>query len=263
MLIAIQQRTQQLRNSFAELERASQTKSEFLTNMSHELRTPLNAIIGFADALLDDDETTLSNYQQDRLGRIRDSGQQLLDMINSLLDLSRMEAGKMQLHFTEFAPREVAEEVLNLLEPLMHRKHLQSQLVAQGRAFTCRLDRDKLRQMLINLLGNAIKFTPEGGAISVTLSRDGDWFQLAVHDTGVGIAADHLEKIFKAFQQVDSSVTRSYAGTGLGLALVRLTTHFLKGRVEVRSQIDKGSTFTLFLPLDPESIEDAEKELLG
>jgi len=263
MLIAIQQRTQQLRNSFAELERASQTKSEFLTNMSHELRTPLNAIIGFADALLDDDETTLSDYQQDRLGRIRDSGQQLLDMINSLLDLSRMEAGKMQLHFTEFAPREVAEEVLNLLEPLMHRKQLQSQLVAQGRVFTCRLDRDKLRQMLINLLGNAIKFTPEGGAISVTLSRDGDWFQLAVHDTGVGIAADHLEKIFKAFQQVDSSVTRSYAGTGLGLALVRLTTHLLKGRVEVRSQIDKGSTFTLFLPLDPESIEDGEKELLG
>ena len=117
--------------------------------------------------------------------------------------------------------------------------------------------------MLINLLGNAIKFTPEGGAISVTLSRDGDWFQLAVHDTGVGIAADHLEKIFKAFQQVDSSVTRSYAGTGLGLALGRLTTHLLKGRVGVRSQIDKGSTFTLFLPLDPESIEDGEKELLG
>ena len=133
-----------------------------------------------------------------------------------------MEAGKMQLHFTEFAPREVAEEVLNLLEPLMHRKHLQSQLVAQGRAFTCRLDRDKLRQMLINLLGNAIKFTPEGGAISVTLNRDGDWFQLAVHDTGVGIAADHLEKIFKAFQQVDSSVTRSYAGTGLGLSLIHI-----------------------------------------
>ena len=140
---------------------------------------------------------------------------------------------------------------------------MQSQLVAQGHVFTCRLDRDKLRQMLINLLGNAIKFTPEGGAISIALSRHGNWFQLAVQDTGVGIAADHLEKIFKAFQQVDSSVTRSYAGTGLGLALVQLTTHLLKGRIEVRSQTEKGSTFTLFLPLDPESIEGGEKELLG
>ena len=149
MLIAIQQRTQQLRNSFAELERASQTKSEFLTNMSHELRTPLNAIIGFADALLDDDETTLSNYQQDRLGRIRDSGQQLLDMINSCWIYHAWKPeDAAALH--RVCSEEVAEEVLNLLEPLMHRKHLQSQLVAQGRAFTCRLDRDKLRQMLIN-----------------------------------------------------------------------------------------------------------------
>jgi signal transduction histidine kinase len=174
-----------------------------------------------------------------------------------------MEAGKMQLHFTDFAPKEVAEEVLNLLEPLMQRKHLQSQLVAQGTAFTCRLDRDKLRQILINLLGNAIKFTPEGGAISITIRRHGNWFQLAVHDTGVGIAADHLEKIFKAFQQIDSSVTRSYAGTGLGLALIQLTTHLLKGRIEVHSQVDNGSTFTLFLPLDLESPEADEKELLG
>ena len=255
MLIAIQQRTQQLRNSFAELERATQTKSEFLTNMSHELRTPLNAIIGFADALLEDDETAVSDYQHDRLGRIRDSGQQLLEMINSLLDLSRMEAGQMQLHFTEFAPREVAEEVLGLLEPLTQRKHLQAQLIAQGELFHCRLDRDKLRQMLINLLGNAIKFTPEGGAISVTLSRQGDHFRLAVHDTGIGIAPEHLDRIFQAFQQVDSSVTRSYAGTGLGLALVQLTARLLQGRIEVQSQVSRGSTFTLHLPLDPEGTE--------
>lgn len=255
MLIAIQQRTQQLRNSFAELERATQTKSEFLTNMSHELRTPLNAIIGFADALLEDDETAVSDYQRDRLGRIRDSGQQLLEMINSLLDLSRMEAGQMQLHFTEFAPREVAEEVLGLLEPLTQRKHLQAQLIAQGELFHCRLDRDKLRQMLINLLGNAIKFTPEGGAISVTLSRQGDHFRLAVHDTGIGIAPEHLDRIFQAFQQVDSSVTRSYAGTGLGLALVQLTARLLQGRIEVQSQVSRGSTFTLHLPLDPEGTE--------
>ncbi len=260
MLSTIQQRTQQLRSSFRELELVTKAKGDFLTNMSHELRTPLNAIIGFADALLEDDEAPMSDYQRDRLERIRDSGQKLLEMINSLLDLSRIEAGKMQLHLTEFAPRDVAEEVCALLEPLVQRKRLHSHI--QAEQFTCQSDAHKVRQMLINLIGNAIKFTPEGGTITVRISCQHEWFQIEVEDNGIGIPPEHLENIFQTFRQVDSSVTRSHAGTGLGLALVERMTRLLQGRVEVKSQPTQGACFTLYLPLRPEPSTISPPQLL-
>ena len=246
-----------------EAEAANLAKTAFLAHMSHELRTPLNAVIGMAETLKAEVFGPLGPKQMEYAGDIAGAGSHLLELINDLLDLARIEAGEATLDEETVSVDDIVRPAISIVSARARKAGHVLHLMTPSRPVAVSCDSRKMRQVLINLLGNAIKFTPEGGAISVTLSRDGGWFQLAVHDTGVGIAADHLEKIFKAFQQVDSSVTRSYAGTGLGLALVRLTTHFLKGRVEVRSQIDKGSTFTLFLPLDPESIEDAEKELLG
>lgn len=232
-----------------ELEAATRIKSEFLASMSHELRTPLNAIIGFAEALLDvDEDNPLTDYQGDRLQRVHKSGKHLLELINSILDLSKIEAKKMQVNVMKFNLRELLDDVLGLMESLVANKPIELELRMETNLEEYQSDQDKIRQITINLLGNAIKFT-EQGSITVTVTTVEESVEIAVQDTGCGIPQSQLQTIFESFRQVDGSETRHYEGSGLGLALVQSMSRLLGGDVSVSSIENEGSTFTVALPL--------------
>ena len=222
----------------------------YLTNMSHELRTPLNAIIGFTEVLLESKgEEPLSEYQIDRLDRILKSGRHLLELINSLLDLSKIEAGQMEIQQTNFQLENLLRDVMEWLEPLLQEKPLQHELVfPENQQFTLFSDSGKLRQVLINLLGNAIKFTEPGGRIEIRSTQDESGIYVAIQDSGCGIAEEQQQHIFKVFHQVKSSGIPPQKGTGLGLALVQSLMELLGGSVSLKSTVGKGSTFTLHLP---------------
>jgi signal transduction histidine kinase len=244
----IRERTELLESSNRQLDQASRNKGMYLTNMSHELRTPLNAIIGFAEVLLESaKEEPLSEYQIDRLSRILKSGQHLLELINSLLDLSKIEAGQMQIFNSEFQLENLLQDVMEWLEPLLQEKSLQYELVFHSdtpiRLYS---DSGKVRQVLINLLGNAIKFTESGGHIKVSSIHDVTGVSIEIQDTGCGITVDQQQQIFEVFHQVNSSGTLK--GTGLGLALVQSLMKLLGGSVSLKSKYGKGSTFTLYFP---------------
>jgi signal transduction histidine kinase/DNA-binding response OmpR family regulator len=254
---------EQLRELNGELERANRHKSLFLANMSHELRTPLNAIIGFSELLLDDGSgayagATRSNF----LDHIHGSGKHLLDLINDILDLAKVEAGQMELRPEKVRVSEVVKQALATVEPLAEAKRIVMKGHAGG-AGTIVADRGKLKQMLLNLVSNAIKFTPEDGQVTVSGSRGQDAVEIAVADTGIGIAEQDLDRIFTEFQQLDSGPDRQHQGTGLGLALTRRFAELHGGAVRVESSRDGGSTFTLVLPLDARSHRAAEPEPLN
>jgi len=232
----IRERTELLETSNRQLDQASRNKGMYLTNMSHELRTPLNAIIGFAEVLLESGkEEPLSDYQIDRLSRILKSGQHLLELINSLLDLS------------EFQLENLLQDVMEWLEPLLQEKSLQHELVFHSDTpIMLYSDSGKVRQVLINLLGNAIKFTESGGHIKVSSIHDVNGVSIEIQDTGCGITVDQQQQIFEVFHQVNSSGTLK--GTGLGLALVQSLMKLLGGSVSLKSKYGKGSTFTLHFP---------------
>ncbi len=233
-------------------EAANRSKSEFLARMSHEIRTPMNAILGFTDVLLngyDGDEAERNEY----LGTIHSSGQHLLDLINDILDLSKIEAGRMEIERVACSPHQIIFDVVRVLQVRVEQKEI---------SLTCRLneplpeqitsDPAKLRQILMNLVGNAIKFTDEGGVeLRAGLVEVAGQPRLAieVHDTGIGMSADALEKIFQPFAQADSSITRRFGGTGLGLAISRRLAEALGGELEVESELGAGSTFRL--TIDP------------
>ncbi len=244
----VEQQRQYLETANLELEAATRTKSEFLANMSHELRTPLNAIIGFTETLLDaDEDDPLTDYQKDRLNRVNKSGEHLLELINSILDLSKIEARKMQVNAMAFDLEELLREVLGLMEALVANKPIELKLDVMETLPQCRTDQDKIRQILINLLGNAIKFTQEGSVTVIASSQEG-WINIDVADTGCGIPPSQIDTIFEAFRQVDGSETRKYEGTGLGLALVKNMTQLIGGDVSVTSESDSGSTFSITFP---------------
>ena len=244
----IRERTELLETSNRQLDQASRAKGMYLTNMSHELRTPLNAIIGFAEVLLESGkEEPLSDYQIDRLSRILKSGQHLLELINSLLDLSKIEAGQMQIFNSEFQLENLLQDVMEWLEPLLQEKSLQHELVFHSDTpIMLYSDSGKVRQVLINLLGNAIKFTESGGHIKVSSIHDVNGVSIEIQDTGCGITVDQQQQIFEVFHQVNSSGTLK--GTGLGLALVQNLMKLLGGSVSLKSKYGKGSTFTLHFP---------------
>ena len=244
----IRERTELLETSNRQLDQASRAKGMYLTNMSHELRTPLNAIIGFAEVLLESGkEEPLSDYQIDRLSRILKSGQHLLELINSLLDLSKIEAGQMQIFNSEFQLENLLQDVMEWLEPLLQEKSLQHELVFHSDTpIMLYSDSGKVRQVLINLLGNAIKFTESGGHIKVSSIHDVTGVSIEIQDTGCGITVDQQQQIFEVFHQVNSSGTLK--GTGLGLALVQSLMKLLGGSVSLKSKYGKGSTFTLHFP---------------
>ncbi|HII80934.1 MAG TPA: PAS domain S-box protein [Methanosarcina sp.] len=235
-----------------EAETASRTKSEFLANMSHELRTPLNSIIGFSDILLEKIFGELNEKQLKYVNNISISGKHLLGLINDILDLSKVEAGKMDLRYSEFSVGSVFEEVKSTLLPLAQAKTLEIDLKVEPDFEDIQADRSRLTQILYNLVSNAIKFTPEGGRISIQCKKSGTRAIFSVTDTGIGISSEDQKKLFQPFTQIDSSSARQYCGTGLGLVLVKNFVELHGGKIWVESETGKGSSFTFELPIDNE-----------
>ncbi len=229
-----------------ELADANRAKSDFLASVSHELRTPLNAILGFTELMLDDDGLALERRRH-YLETVHTSGKHLLSLINDILDLSKIEAGRMDLQIEDFDASLAIREVLTAVEPLATQGGLQ--LAGQSEpGMRVQADRGKFKQILYNLISNAIKFTDKGGSVEVECHRRENEFILSVADTGIGIAPDDQQRIFDAFQQLDASSERQYKGTGLGLALVRQFVLLHSGRITVQSQLGQGSRFEVCLP---------------
>jgi signal transduction histidine kinase len=234
-----------------QLEQSNRYKSEFLANMSHELRTPLNAILGFSEIMLDATMSLSTGERTEFLRNIHSSGQHLLGLINDILDLAKIEAGKMELHTEELDVAEVLQEVTAILEPMARQQGLNLSLVGTTQARPIKADRSKFKQVLYNLLSNAVKFTPPPGHITLTVKDAADQLTISVHDTGIGIKPEDLPKLFREFEQIDGSYTRRYQGTGLGLALCRRFVQMHGGRIWAESQFGKGSTFTFTVPHEP------------
>ena len=231
-----------------QLETANRHKSEFLANMSHELRTPLNAIIGFSEVLLERLFGELNDKQDDYLKDIHSSGKHLLQLINDILDLSKVEAGRMELEPSTFdLPTAIANAMTLIRERAQKHGIALSQDVGAGLGEIV-ADERKFKQILLNLLSNAVKFTPDGGRIEVTARADADNVSVAVHDTGIGIAHDDQQAVFEEFRQVGRNYTNKQEGTGLGLALTRKFVELHGGRIWLESEPGKGSTFTFTIP---------------
>ena len=246
---ALVQAQEQLRDRALELERASRYKSEFLANMSHELRTPLNSSLILAKLLADNGNGNLNEEQVRFAQTIYSAGNDLLNLINDILDISKVEAGKLELVPEDLPLRRVIEGLARVFEPLARQKHLEFALnVEPNVPASIHTDRQRLEQILKNLLSNAVKFTDKGKVgLTVSANTDG-WIQFAVQDSGIGIAPEQQEKIFDAFHQADGSIARKYGGTGLGLSISRDLTALLGGTLTLTSAPGAGSTFTLSLP---------------
>jgi PAS domain S-box-containing protein len=231
------------------LRSANQLKSEFLANMSHELRTPLNGIIGFSEVLIDGKAGQVSTKQIEYLNDILNSGRHLLQLINDVLDLSKVEAGKMELHPEIFFIHKAVDEVCSVLAPLAQKKNISISKELTPTVDEVTLDLQKLKQMLYNLLSNAVKFSHEGGKVKIRITpHDPSQLKIEIIDEGIGIRAEDFEKLFVEFQQLDSGMARQFEGTGLGLALTKKIVELQRGSIGVDSQPGKGSTFTVILP---------------
>jgi PAS domain S-box-containing protein len=238
-----------LRRQAFQLEQASALKSQFLANVSHELRTPLNAIMGYTHLMLEGVSGEISRQQQDKLSRIDANARHLLAVINDLLDISRIESGKMPVQIERVLLPELIDEVMTEVEPVIAGTRLEVNRELAPVLPEITTDRQKVKQIVLNLLSNALKFTPQG-SVAIRLQHDGeaDEILIAVSDTGIGIAEENQKTIFEAFQQANSSYARRQGGTGLGLTICRRLAHLLDGRITLISRLGEGSTFTLFLP---------------
>ena len=236
---------------YEQIEAANRHKSEFLANMSHELRTPLNAIIGFSDVLLERTFGDVNPKQEQYVSIILTSGRHLLSLINDILDLSKIEAGRMELELTTFDLALAIENTVTLVRDraARHDQNLVLDLAPDLGEYVG--DERKFKQILLNLLSNAVKFTPDGGRIGVWAARTDDAVEISVSDTGIGIAPEDQEAVFEEFRQVGTDYVRKREGTGLGLALTRKFVELHGGKVGVESEPGKGSTFTLTLPVRP------------
>ena len=238
----------EIQDKSRQLEVANQHKSEFLANMSHELRTPLNAIIGFSEVLLERLFGELNDKQEDYLKDIHSSGRHLLQLINDILDLSKVEAGRMELDAATFDLPSAIANAMTLIRERAQRHGITLAFDADPALGEIVADERKFKQILLNLLSNAVKFTPDGGRIEVKAHRDADNVVVAVHDTGIGIAPEDQEAVFEEFRQVGRNYTNKQEGTGLGLALTRKFVELHGGRIWVESEPGKGSTFTFTIP---------------
>jgi signal transduction histidine kinase len=232
-----------------QLELANKHKSEFLANMSHELRTPLNAIIGFSDVMLSGMTGPMPEKQKEFTGDIRDSGKHLLGLINDILDLSKIEAGRMELEVAPFDMRVAMDNAMTLVRTRADRHGIRLESEIAPEIADYEGDERKFKQIMLNLLTNAVKFTPEGGSVTMSAGRLDGSYVFSVKDTGVGIAPDDHEKIFEEFRQVGTDSARKAEGTGLGLTLTRKLVELHGGRIRVESEPGKGSTFTFNLPI--------------
>jgi signal transduction histidine kinase len=240
---------QGLQEKNAELQNAAQAKNRFLANMSHELRTPLNGIIGFSEFLIDEKAGTLNPRQQEYLGDVLNSARHLLQLINDVLDLAKIEAGKMELNPETFSLNKAVKEVWAVIKGIANKKHISVTAKVSPELLQVTLDQQKFKQVLYNLLSNAIKFTEDGGRVDlVAASRGRKQFQVRVRDTGLGIKPVDLKRLFCEFEQLDAGTARRFEGTGLGLALTKKILELQKGSIEVESEFGEGSTFTAVFP---------------
>jgi signal transduction histidine kinase len=239
----------EIQDKSRQLEVANQHKSEFLANMSHELRTPLNAIIGFSEVLLERLFGDINEKQDDYLKDIHSSGRHLLNLINDILDLSKVEAGRMELDLSTFDLPSAIANALTLIRERAQKHGIAMAQNVEPELGDVLADERKFKQILLNLLSNAVKFTPDGGRIDVSARRQGDNIIIAVHDTGIGIAPEDQEAVFEEFRQVGRNYTSKQEGTGLGLALTRRFVELHGGRISVDSKPGQGSTFTFTLPM--------------
>jgi len=265
LLLEIDQRKrieQNIHKKNIELNRANRMKSEFLANMSHELRTPLNAIIGFSEVMLDGLAGEMNAEQLEYTGDIHTSGEHLLVLINDILDLSKVEAGKMKLQLAEVRLAELAQSCLTIVREKASNHGITLKLELEHAPDTAVIDEQKCKQMLFNLLSNAVKFSDRGGtvtlcmrqlvrdAVTATVSADAQqWLAISVEDQGIGIRDADLKLLFQAFQQLENPLTKSHEGTGLGLALVKRLAELHGGGIDVSSRLGKGSCFTIWLPM--------------
>lgn len=241
-------RLEQLAERNLELYQSNRLKSQFLSNVSHELRTPLSSIIGFAE-LLRESASDQGGRQFRYAENIMSSGRMLLGLINDLLDLAKIEAGKLDLHISDINLGELLDNLIDFVRPLADKRSLQLSSSVPAVTPPLRSDAGRIQQILYNLLSNAIKFTPEGGVVELTLEALPDG-TVAIHvrDTGIGIPPEKIETVFETFRQLDGSVTREYGGTGLGLAISRDLSRLLGGELTATSEPGRGSTFTVVLP---------------
>jgi signal transduction histidine kinase len=244
----LEQQRQQIHLTNLQLVRASQLKSQFLATMSHEVRTPMNAIMGFSQILLQGSKGVLTDAHQTMVQRIFDNSHHLLKLLNELLDFSKVETGRVEIEPTLVSLPKLMLETTDELQALAKRKNLQLTTHIQLDDRRIYTDPNRLRQVLVNVISNAIKFTEQGG-VDIYLSDLGEeGVAIAIHDTGIGIAAEHREHIFEAFCQVDQSTTRKQVGTGLGLAITKSLVTLMQGKIEVESRLGSGSIFRIILP---------------
>jgi signal transduction histidine kinase/HAMP domain-containing protein len=244
---------QELEEKSRQLEVANRHKSEFLANMSHELRTPLNAVIGFSEVLLERMFGDVSDKQEEYLQDILASGRHLLSLINDILDLSKIEAGRTELELTDFHLPQAIDNAVTLVRERATRRGITLEVAVDGRLGALRGDERKMKQVLLNLLSNAIKFTPEGGRVEIRAVAADGMVEMSVSDTGVGIAPEDQEAVFEEFRQVGGDSAKKHEGTGLGLTLSRKFVELHGGKIWVKSQVGQGSSFTFTLPLRAEA----------
>jgi len=244
----LQELNENLLTSYQKLKEVDRLKDDFLANMSHELRTPLNAIIGFSGMLMQDPEGRLGGEAKEDLKIIYQNGQSLLGLIDSILDLSKIEAGKMELELEEVDPVPLLDDVKAMAAGLIQGRHLD--LIYERPEGVVRVmgDRNRLRQVFTNLVGNAVKFT-ESGSVQIAADCAGGKFRVRIEDTGIGMSEEELGRLFKPFQQVDGSITRRFGGTGLGLAISQRFMGLMDGRIQATSRKGEGSVFVVEMPL--------------
>jgi diguanylate cyclase (GGDEF)-like protein/PAS domain S-box-containing protein len=269
------ERTEELEKINRELEHTNQLKGKFIANISHELRTPLNSILGFSDVMLEKTFGDLTENQERYVRNIYSSGKHLLELINNMLDIAKIEAGKYEMFYETFSIDDVIGEVMNIMKSFADNKFIEIAVSIGEGVGTITADRVKLKQILYNLLSNAIKFTPEGGMVGIDVSKgenvDGrypwalpgrEFVKFSIWDTGVGIDPEDKDRIFDEFEQVDSSFSREYGGTGLGLALTKKLVELHGGNITVESKLGEGSIFSFMIPVTspveavgPETVE--------
>lgn len=250
--IRVRERTAELAKTMTEAEQANQAKSKFLANMSHELRTPMNAIIGYSEMLIEEAEDIGQDDFVPDLKKIHSAGKHLLSLINDILDLSKIEAGRMELYLETFDIKSLIHETISTIYPLRENNNTTLEFNLAENLGMMYADLTKVRQTLFNLLSNAIKFTKNGKIVldvSSYIVDDKEWISLKVADTGIGMNPDQISKLFQAFTQADASTTRKFGGTGLGLAITKKFCQMMGGDISVESELEKGSTFTINLPV--------------
>lgn len=256
---------EELKVATAQAQDATRIKSEFLANMSHELRTPLNAIIGFSDMLLMGIGGELNDTHRHQVERLRLNGTRLLGLVNDILDLTRLEAKRVELTAKPFSPYDLTKRVANQMEALAKESNLQFKTEIDPTVPTILLgDEKRIEQVLVNLLSNAFKFTPKGSVLlEVKAKSQEKMWVLSVTDTGIGIPPHAIDLIFEEFRQLDGSSTRAYQGSGLGLAITRNLVRLMDGNIQVKSQVGAGSIFTVTLPMVTATLPQVKQELVG